>query len=177
MANIFKKIYNILKDGIMSPLYNDDGTQRSKTEWTLYNIFVPLIIFVLSLSQTTPLNDVNGILTVSGIFISLIFVMLIILPDRLRQKNNSYLTGEKFKKYTMHLNNMVKSLTQQMSFIIIVGVILIILTVIYKIFTNIIIAGLILTLFYYLMLYILSVITIVHSIITDNVNETKILND
>jgi hypothetical protein len=176
MTFIFKQIYRIIKDGIKSLLYDIDGNKRSKFQVYLGFIFVPIVICIITLWKEISLGDIiDTLLTVLSIFTALIFGVLFTVPDKLSQRIERFKnkTDNSTKNYLIRFSNFTRSFVQQITFIIVISIALIILLVFLKVVTDNIIkltlTTISLILFYDLVMYILVTLSNIYTLLMDDI--------
>lgn len=180
MTFIFKQIYRIIKDGIKSLLYDIDGNKRSKFQVYLGFIFVPIVICIITVWKEINLEDIiDTLLTVLSILTALIFGVLFTVPDKLSQrierlKNK---TDNSTKNYLIRFSNFTRSFIQQITFIIVISIVLIILLVFQKVVTDNIIkltlTTISLVLFYDLVMFILVTLSNIYTLLMDDIDMSE----
>lgn len=180
MTFIFKQIYRITKDGIKSLLYDIDGNRRSKFQVYLGFIFVTIVICIITVWKEINLEDIiDTLLTVLSIFTALIFGILFTVPDKLSQrierlKNK---TDNSTKNYLIRFSNFTRSFVQQITFIIVISIALIILLVFQKVVTDNIIkltlTNISLVLFYDLVIYFLVTLSNIYTLLMDDIDMSE----
>lgn len=180
MTFIFKQIYRIIKDGIKSLLYDIDGNRRSKFQVYLGFIFVPIVICIITVWKEINLEDIiDTLLTVLSIFTALIFSVLFTVPDKLSQRIERFRnkTDSSTKNYLIRFSNFTRCFVQQITFIIVISIALIILLVFQKVVTNNIIkltlTTISLVLFYDLVMYILVTLSNIYTLLMDDIDMSK----
>ncbi len=180
MTFIFKQIYRIIKDGIKSLLYDIDGNRRSKFQVYLGFIFVPIVIYIITVWKEINLEDIiDTLLTVLSIFTALIFSVLFTVPDKLSQRIERFRnkTDSSTKNYLIRFSNFTRCFVQQITFIIVISIALIILLVFQKVVTNNIIkltlTTISLVLFYDLVMYILVTLSNIYTLLMDDIDMSK----
>lgn len=180
MTFIFKQIYRIIKDGIKSLLYDIDGNSRSKFQVYLGFIFVPIVICIITVWKEISLEDIiDTLLTVLSIFTALIFGVLFTVPDKLSQRIERFKnkTDSGTKNYLIRFSNFTRSFVQQIAFIIVISIALIILLVFQKVVTDNIIkltlTTISLVLFYDLVMYILVTLSNIYTLLMDDIDMSE----
>lgn len=180
MTFIFKQIYRIIKDGIKSQLYDIDGNRRSKFQVYLGFIFVPIVICIITVWKEINLEDIiDTLLTVLSIFTALIFGVLFTVPDKLSQRIERFKnkTDNSTKNYLIRFSNFTRSFVQQITFIIVISIALIILLVFQKVVTDNIIkltlTTISLVLFYDLVMYILVTLSNIYTLLMDDIDMSE----
>jgi len=180
MTFIFKQIYRIIKDGIKSLLYDIDGNKRSKFQVYLGFIFVPIVICIITIWKEISLGDIiDTLLTVLSIFTALIFGVLFTVPDKLSQRIERFKnkTDNSTKNYLIRFSNFTRSFVQQITFIIVISIALIILLVFLKVVTDNIIkltlTTISLILFYDLVMYILVTLSNIYTLLMDDIDMSE----
>ncbi|GAB6123700.1 hypothetical protein [Dysgonomonas termitidis] len=180
MTFIFKQIYRIIKDGIKSLLYDIDGNKRSKFQVYLGFIFVPIVICIITVWKEISLKDIiDTLLTVLSIFTALIFGVLFTVPDKLSQRIERFKnkTDNSTKNYLIRFSNFTRSFVQQITFIIIICIALIILLVLQKVVNDNIIkltlTTISLVLFYDLVMFILVTLSNIYILLMDDIDMSK----
>lgn len=180
MTFIFKQIYRIIKDGIKSLLYDIDGNKRSKIQVYLGFIFVPITICIITVWKETSLKDIiDTLLTVLSIFTALIFGVLFTVPDKLSQRIERFKnkTDNSTKNYLIRFSNFTRSFVQQITFIIVISIALIILLVFLKVVADNIIKITLTTtsliLFYDLIMYILVTLSNIYTLLMDDIDMSE----
>lgn len=180
MTFIFKQIYRIIKDGIKSLLYDIDGNRRSKFQVYLGFIFVPIVICIITVWKEISLeNIIDTLLTVLSIFTALIFGVLFTVPDKLSQRIERFKnkTDSGTKNYLIRFSNFTRSFVQQITFIIVISIVLIILLVFQKVVTDNIIkltlTTISLVLFYDLVMYILVTLSNIYTLLMDDIDMSE----
>lgn len=180
MTFLYKQIYRIIKGGIESLLYDIDGNIRSKYQMSLGFVFVPIIICIITVWKEISLKDIiDTLLTVLSIFTALIFGVLFTVPDKLSQRIERYKnkSDNSTKNYLIRFCNFTRSFVQQITFIIVISIVLIILLVFLKVVTDNI-AKLTLTtvsliLFYDLIMYIFVTLSNIYILLMDDINMSE----
>lgn len=178
MTFIFKQIYRIIKDGIKSLLYDIDGNKRSKFQVYLGFIFVPIVICIITFWKEISLGDIiDTLLTILSIFTALIFGVLFTVPDKLSQRIERFKnkTDNSTKNYLIRFSNFTRSFVQQITFIIVISIALIILLVIQKVITDnntmkLALTSINLILFYDLVMYILVTLSNIYTLLMDDID-------
>lgn len=180
MTFLYKQIYRIIKGGIESLLYDIDGNKRSKFQVYLGFIFVPIIICTITVWKDISLKDIiDTLLTVLSIFTALIFGVLFTVPDKLSQRIERYRNkaDNSTKNYLIRFCNFTRCFVQQITFIIVISIALIILLVFLKVVTNNIITLTLTTisliLFYDLIMYILITLSNIYMLLMDDIDMSK----
>lgn len=177
MTFIFKQIYRIIKDGIKSLLYDIDGNRRSKFQVYFGFIFVPIAICLITVWKEINLGDiVDTLLTVLSIFTALIFGVLFTVPDKLSQRIERFKnkTDNSTKNYLIRFSNFTRSFVQQITFIIVISIGLIVLLVFQKVVASnvikLILTAISLVLFYDLVMYILVTLSNIYILLMDDID-------
>lgn len=180
MTFIFRQIYRIIKDGTKSLLYDIDGNRRSKFQVYLEFTFVPIVICVITIWKEISLgNIIDTLLTVLSIFTALIFGVLFTVPDKLSQRMERFKgkIDNSTKNYLIRFSNFTRSFVQQITFIIVISIVLIIFLVFLKIITDNIIKLVLtimsLVLFYDLILYILVTLSNIYILLMDDIDMSE----
>lgn len=177
MTFIFKQIYRIIKDGIKSLLHDIDGNRRSKFQVYFGFIFVPIAICLITVWKEINLGDiVDTLLTVLSIFTALIFGVLFTVPDKLSQRIERFKnkTDNSTKNYLIRFSNFTRSFVQQITFIIVISIGLIVLLVFQKVVASnvikLILTAISLVLFYDLVMYILVTLSNIYILLMDDID-------
>lgn len=180
MIFIYTQIFIIIKDGIKSLLYDIDGNKNSKLQIYLGFIIVPIAICIISIWKEINLGYIiDTLLTVLSIFTALIFGVLFTVPDKLSQRIDKFKNkaDNSTRNYLIRFTNFTRSFVQQIAFIIVVSIALIILLVLTKIATNNIInialTTIDLVLFYYLLIYILATLSNIYTLLMDDIDMSE----
>ena len=135
---MFTQIIRILKDGIMSLFYDIDGNKRPKMKTIFFFVIIPIIFSLISLKLDKANEIIDTLLACLSIFTALIFTVLFVVPDKfssrinmLKEKDDDATHG-----YLIRFYNFTKSFVQQISFIIVQSLLLIILLVMQKLYRN-----------------------------------------
>ena len=182
MVSLFKQLLIILKTGITSLFYDIDGNKRTNMQFIIFLLFIPLAVFVFIIWKQIKLSEsIDTLLTVLTIFTALIFGVLFTVPDKLSQRIEKYKNrkDEAIKNYLTRFYNFTKSFIEQITFIILISIVLIVLLIICKITHNIsmeyigciqiIITALSFLLFYYLLLYILVLLANIYILLMEDI--------
>lgn len=180
MIFIYTQIYRIIKDGIKCQLYDIDGNKKSKFPIYLEFIFVPILICIITIwKEINLVYIIDTLLTVLSIFTALIFGVLFTVPDKLSQRIEKFKnkTDSSTKNYLIRFTNFTRSFIQQIAFIIIVSIVLIILLVFLKVVTNDVMKLVLTTissiLFYNLLMYILSTLSNIYILLMDDIDMSE----
>lgn len=180
MIIIFKQIFRIIKDGFKSLLYDIDGNKRSKFQVYFGFIFVPIVICIITVCKEIYWGDIiDTLLTVLSIFTALIFGVLFIVPDKLSQRIERFKgkTDNGTKNYLIRFSNFTRCFVQQIAFIIVISIILIILLVFLKVATEntlkLILTTICSVLFYDLLMYILVTLTNIYILLMDDIDMSE----
>ena len=166
------QIIRIIKDGIMALFYDIDGNKRPKTKIIILFVIIPIVLSLLSLELDKANEIIDTLLTCLSIFTALIFTALFIVPDKLsgridmlKEKDDDATHG-----YLVRFYNFTKSFVQQMSFIIVQSLILIILLIAQKLYPCDILTFVNSALFVVLILYILTILSNMYILLMDDIH-------
>lgn len=180
MTVIFRQLYRIIRDGIFSLSSDIDGNKTSKKQLVVFFVIVPYFIFGLVYWLEVNLdNIVDTLLSVLSIFTALIFGVLFTVPDKLSQRIDK-LNQKKdnaSQNYLIRFHNFTKKFVQQISFIIVLSISLIILLIFQNILDNnttkLILTAIDSSLFYILVMYILSILANIYVLLMDDIKMGK----
>lgn len=181
MTYIFKQIYRIIKDGIKSLLYDIDGNKKpSKLQLYFGFVFIPILICVFTYWKEISLDDIiDTLLTVLSIFTALIFGVLFTVPDKLSQRIERFKnkTDNSTKNYLIRFSNFTRYFVQQITFIIVISLALIVFLVFQKVVVDktikFILTAICLVLFYDLIMYILVTLSNIYTLLMDDIDMSE----
>ena len=169
---MFIQIIRILKDGIMSLFYDIDGNKRPKTKIIIFFVIIPIIFSLISLKLDKANEIIDTLLACLSIFTALIFTVLFVVPDKLssrismlKEKDDDATHG-----YLIRFYNFTKSFVQQMSFVIVLSLILIILLVTQKLYSCSVLTFINSSLFIVLILYVLTILSNMYILLMDDIH-------
>lgn len=180
MIIIFRQLYRIIQDGVSSLSSDIDGNKTSQKQLVIFFIIVPYFIFGFTYWLEVNLdNIIDTLLSVLSIFTALIFGVLFTVPDKLshRIEKLNQKKDNATQNYLIRFYNFTKKFVQQTSFIIALSIFLIILLVFLKVIDDNV-AKLILTaincsLFYILIMYVLSILANIYILLMDDIKIGK----
>lgn len=191
MISILKHIFRIFKNGVEALLYNVDGIKRSKTQSILFLVLIPLLMIILSiLFQIKISNMVDILISSLSIFTALIFGILFIASEKLNQRiedlkidiDSSNKLNDEDKNYLIRYINFTRLFVKQVSFLILLSIVLIVLLVLHKLemlyLFEILLSGLSVAIAYYFALYFFSTLSNLYTLLMDDIKrvEKKIKN-
>lgn len=176
---MFTQIIRILKDGIMSLFYDIDGNKKSKTEISFFFVIIPIVFSFMSLKLDKANEIIDTLLACLSIFTALIFTVLFIVPEKLSNRVNilKEKDDDATRGYLIRFYNFTKSFVQQMSFVIVQNLTLIILLVTQKLYPCNVLIFINSGLFIVLIFYVLTILSNMYILLMDdilrNVDEIK----
>lgn len=180
MIIIFRQLYRIIKDGVSSLSFDIDGNRTSQKQLVVFFIIVPYFIFGFTYWLEVKLdNIIDTLLSVLSIFTALIFGVLFTVPDKLshRIENLNQKKDNATQNYLIRFYNFTKKFVQQTSFIIALSIFLIILLVFLKVIDNnvvkLILTAINCSLFYILIMYVLSILANIYILLMDDIKIGK----
>lgn len=134
---MFNQIIRIIKDGISSLFYNIDGNKNSKNKIYILFMGIPLVIAIYFRNEDMS-SIIDDLLSCLSIFTALIFSVLFIVPDKLSQRIKDYQEkrNEGTHNYLTRYLNFSRIFIKQLSFIIVLCIVLIVLLIIQKIHSS-----------------------------------------
>lgn len=169
---MFTQIIRILKDGIMSLFYDIDGNKRPKTKIIIFFVIIPIIFSLISLKLDKANEIIDTLLACLSIFTALIFTVLFVVPDKLssrismlKEKDDDATHG-----YLIRFYNFIKNFVQQMSFVIVLSLTLIILLVTQKLYSCSVLTFINSNLFIVLILYVLTILSNMYILLMDDIH-------
>lgn len=169
---MFIQIKRIIEEGVMSLFYDIDGKRKSKKKLVVFFILVFFIASFITWKLENTQNITSDLLTCLSIFTALIFAALFVIPDRLANRIRLL----KFKKddasrgYLTRFYNLSKIIVQQMSFVIVQCVLLMVLLVAQKMWDCTILTFINSVLFIILLFYVLNILTNMYILLMDEIN-------
>lgn len=170
---MFSQIIRIINDGITSLFCNINGEKNST-----FKIFISFIIIPLIAAMYFKNRDMKDIIDVLinclSIFTALIFSALFIVPDKLSQRIK-YLQekGDDSKNnYLIRFLNLSKIFVKQVSFIIVLCMVLIVLLILQKIQTCSILVFANSFLFTVLIMYLLLILSNIYILLMDDIDKS-----
>ena len=117
----------------MSLFYDIDGNKRPKTKIIIFFVIIPIIFSLISLKLDKANEIIDTLLACLSIFTALIFTVLFVVPDKLSSRINMLKEkdDDATHGYLIRFYNFTKSFVQQMSFVIVLSLTLIILVVLH----------------------------------------------
>lgn len=176
---MFTQIIRILKDGIMSLFYDIDGNKKSKTKISFFFVIIPIVFSFMSLKLDKANEIIDTLLACLSIFTALIFTVLFIVPEKLSNRVNilKEKDDDATRGYLIRFYNFTKSFVQQMSFVIVQNLTLIILLVTQKLYPCNVLIFINSGLFIVLIFYVLTILSNMYILLMDdilrNVDEIK----
>jgi hypothetical protein len=184
---LFSQLFVIIKTGVTSLLKDIDGKPRPKTPLVVIWVIVPLLLcFVIAVFHIKLHQSIDTLLTVLSIFTALIFGVLFTVPDKLNLRIDKYKGRNDVgvKNYLIRFANFTQSFVQQVSFIILLSLKIIVLLIILKVSYNIpvtkdinivhlIISDICSVLFYYLFFYILILLSNIYILLMDDIKISR----
>lgn len=156
----------------MSLFYDIDGNKRPKMKTIFFFVIIPIIFSLISLKLDKANEIIDTLLACLSIFTALIFTVLFVVPDKfssrinmLKEKDDDATHG-----YLIRFYNFTKSFVQQISFIIVQSLLLIILLVMQKLYPCSVLTFINSGLFIILILYILTILSNIYIILMDDIH-------
>lgn len=172
---MFIQIIKISKEGLMSLFYDIDGNKRGKIKIFILFIIIPFILSLFSLKLDQVDKIIDTLLTSLSIFITFIFTALFIVPDKLSSRIDM-LKGkddDATRNYLIRFYNFTKSFVQQMSFIIIQSLALIISLVVQKLYPCKMLTFINSVLLIVLILYLLTILSNMYILLMDDLHRNR----
>lgn len=176
---MFRQIIRIIKDGINSLFDNIEGNKNSKNKIRFIFIGIPLVIAVYFRNENMS-NIIDDLLSCLSIFTALIFSVLFIVPDKLSGRINDLQEKEKKEKeeeknsthnYLIRYLNFSSIFIKQLSFTIVLCIVLIVLLIIQKIHSSTPIVFINTLLFTILIMYLFSILSSIHILLMDDIDK------
>lgn len=171
---MFSQIIRIINNGITSLLYNIDGEKNSIFKICI-SFIIPLIVAIYF--KNIDMSDIIDILiNCLGILTVLIFSALFIVPDKLSQRIKRL--QERGKRdnsennYLIRFLNFSKIFVKQVSFIIVLCMVLIVLLILQKIQTCSILVFANSFLFTVLIMYLLLILSNIYILLMDDIDKS-----
>lgn len=169
---MFTQIKRIIKDGIMSLFYDIDGNKKHKAKIIIFFVVIPIIFSLISLKLDRVNDIIDTLLASLSIFTALIFTALFIVPDKLSSRINMLKEkdDDATHGYLIRFYNFTKSFVQQMSFVIVQSLTLIIMLVMQKVYPCNVLTFISSYLFIVLVLYVLSILSNMYILLMDDIH-------
>lgn len=184
---IFQQVRQILYKGFKSALFNDNGQRRSYPVFMLFYIAIPLTL--LAVSIYIKLDNYNGLMTpilgIVTVFVAFVFQIVFNSNDKFASKYESYLTKkekgeltEHYKNYLIRLKNLTKQFIQILSFLIFLSLLIMVISLLYNMMPKgeprVIISSIVVTCFYYWILYLVNAVVDMYTLLMDDINKRTI---
>ena len=170
---MFSQIIRIIKDGINSLFYNIDGKKNSTIKICIFFIVIPFIVAIYFKDKDMK-GIIDALLSCLSIFAALIFSVLFIVPDKLSQRIK-YLQEKKddgTHNYLIRFLNFSRIFVKQVSFIIILCIVLIILLIVQKIHSDAILIFTNSLLFTVLIMYLFLILSNIYILLMDDIDKS-----
>lgn len=186
MTSVFKRIYRIFKEGLGTLFFNIDGVKRSKVQALTFLLIIPLIVLFVSVLLNVNIESIIDTLISSlSIFTALIFGVLFIAPEKLNQRivelKSKYRTNdeieERHRNYLVRFLNFTRLFIKQVSFLILISILLIILLIVQKMnllyWVSICLSAISIVVSYYFVIYFLFTLINIYSLLMDDINRVE----
>ena len=173
---MYKQIYLIIKDGIISLLKDVDGNKRKMGEIIFSFFIIPLIITISAKFLNINISEaIETLLTCLSIFTTLIFGILFTVPEKLSQRIDTLneTKDDASQNYLIRFSNFSKGFVQRVSFVVIICLLLIILLIIQKIYDSSFITLIIIYFFGIIFMLILLILSDVYILLKDEIEISK----
>lgn len=174
--NLWHHTWELIKIGYNSLFKSPNGYGNNKIPGLITYLGIPLLIIIGSIYFNVTIHEslVSDILTVLSIFLAITLGVIFIVPDKLSKRLESdSSTNESDVNSRVRYKNFCRLFIQRLSFILILSVVLIILTIIMQILPNsceVILSSLIFGLFALSILGILKLIIDIYIFLIDDIN-------
>lgn len=169
---MFSQIIRIINNGITSLFYNIDGEKNSIFKICI-SFIIPLIVAIYFKNR-----DISGVIDILinciSILTVLVFSALFIVPDKLSQRIKCLQEKRDDSKnnYLIRFLNFSKIFVKQVSFIIVLCMVLIVLLILQKIQTCSILVFANSFLFTVLIMYLLLILSNMYVLLMDDINKS-----
>ncbi len=172
---MFNQLPLIIRDGIRSLINDLDGNKNSKKKAVLIYLLSPFIAAVFLSWNIDITNVINTFLSCISIFTALIFTVIFTVPDKLSQRLKLLQDNldEASRNYLTRFSNFTKLFTQQVLFITLICILLIILLLVETVNGSIILQTINLFLFGIITLLLLKILSNIYIL---NNDELDIIN-
>lgn len=170
---MFSQIIRIINNGITSLFCNIDGEKNSIFKICISFIIIPLIVAIYFKNRDIK-NIIDILINCLSIFTALIFSALFIVPDKLSQRIK-YLQEKRDdskNNYLIRFLNFSKIFVKQVSFIIVLCMVLIVLLILQKIQTCSILVFANSFLFTVLIMYLLLILSNIYILLMDDIDKS-----
>lgn len=169
---MFNQIIRIIKDGINSLFYNIEGNKNPKNKIYILFIGIPLVIAIYFRNEDMS-SIIDDLLSCLSIFTALIFSVLFIVPDKLSQRIKDFQEkrNDSTHNYLIRYLNFSKIFIKQLSFIIVLCIVLIVLLIIQKIHSSTPIVFTNTLLFTILIMYLFSILSNIYILLMDDIDK------
>ena len=170
---MFSQIIRIINNGVTSFFYNIDGEKNSIFKICISFIIIPLIVAIYFKNRDMK-NIIDILINCLSIFTALIFSALFIVPDKLSQRIK-YLQEKRDdskNNYLIRFLNFSKIFVKQVSFIIVLCMVLIVLLILQKIQTCSILVFANSFLFTVLIMYLLLILSNIYILLMDDIDKS-----
>lgn len=175
------KIFEIIKEGIYSFLYDIDGKRKPISPFIFKMGVFPLVLGLVCYYFNIVIaeNLLNLLISTLGIFTALIFSLLFIGPEKFSNRVELY-KGTKsidIENYLVRFGNFAKFFTSRVALIILISIIMILSLIIIQQVTSLFIAKLLSAIFiplaYYFLLLLLTLLFDIYLIMKDDITISK----
>ena len=169
---MFSQIIRIINNGVTSFFYNIDGEKNSIFKICI-SFIIPLIVAIYFKNRDMT-NIIDILINCLSIFTALIFSALFIVPDKLSQRIK-YLQEKRDdskNNYLIRFLNFSKIFVKQVSFIIVLCMVLIVLLILQKIQTCSILVFANSFLFTVLIMYLLLILSNIYILLMDDIDKS-----
>ena len=173
---MFSQIKRILEDGIKSLLYNIEGNKRPKGKIICIFVVILIVSFLVSLVLEKVNEIIDTLLTCLSIFTAFIFTALFVVPDKLSSRMNMLKEkdDDATHGYLTRFCNFTRMFVQQMSFVIVQSITLIILFVVQKLYPCFVLTFINSILFVTLIFYVLTILSNIYILLMDDIDRNEI---
>ncbi len=168
---MLSQIFSIIKDGIISLFYNIDGNKNSRIKMSFFFIIIPLLVAIYFMDMDMK-DIIDDLISSLSIFTALIFGVLFIIPDKLSQRSKKLQENknESTRNYLIRFLNFSRIFTKQVSFTIVLCIVLIVLLIIQKIKGGVVIVFINSLLFTILIMFLLTILSNIYILLMDDID-------
>lgn len=180
---IIHSLYNIIKRGTQSLMYDYDGQRLSRLNIGLWFFLLPLCICFIDIvtAKCMSAETLNTVLTVLSIFTSLLFGVIFVVPEKLNTRIEKYKgqTDNETDNYLCRFRNFAKLFVNRLSLVITLCIFLIILlsalliTPDYLSIFRMVLNSISVLAFYFIVLTLLILLIDIHALLLDDIEQAE----